>query len=378
MRSYNKGMTILMTGSMVLLLLSIILISYFYYSDNYTMAQEATAKKNLFTAEELIKLNYPGPWHSKGGALYKGEVEINNNFFLVDYIERVTESICVVFNNNTCVATSVFDEGGCNRALDVDTYTLREGSIKTLDANRCYLERAEIMGKAYQTAYKPITNQDGQIIGLLLIGVPLDGNLIFEPLKVIGFTGLTLTLIMIVIANYYFSKSFVKPLWVVINSMQQAADNKDVQRLEVKGSREIKELTQAFNQLLGMIAVSSQHKDQKENVLPKDAKHKQKPVDNFVEEEADIWIEKMLGYSSDEDELPKGLSYITLRQIILFFKQNKGEGVTVEDAAKALSLSKVTVRRYFNFLEEYELVDIELRYGAVGRPLKIYTLKEDK
>ena len=51
--------------------------------------------------------------------------------------------------------------------------------------------------------------------------------------------------------------------------------------------------------------------------------------------------------------------------------------MTVEDASNALSLSKVTVRRYFNFLEEYELVDIEQRYGTVGRPLKIYTLKED-
>ena len=376
-RLYNKVITMLVTSSMVLLLLSTILIFYFYYNDIYTMAQEAVAKRNLLTAEELIKLNYPGHWHSKGGTLYKGEVEINNNFFLVDYIERVTESICVVFNNTTCVATSVFDEGGCKRALDVDTYSLREGTIKTLDANRCYLERAEIMGKGYQTAYKPVTNQDGQIIGLLMIGVPLDSNFIFEPLKVMGLTGLTLTIIMIVIANYYFSKSFVKPLWGVIDSMQQVAKNKDVQRLNVKGSKEIKELSKAFNQLLEMVASRSQHKDHKENVLPEGAKHKQDPVDTFTEEEADIWIEKMLGFSSDDDDLPKGLSYITLRQIILFFKQNKGEGVTVEDASNALSLSKVTVRRYFNFLEEYELVDIEQRYGTVGRQLKIYTLKED-
>lgn len=378
MRSFNKRLTMFMTGNMVLLLLSVILIACVYYKKNYVVAQEAVAQKNLLIAEELMDLNYPGPWHTQGGALYKGEVKINNNFFIVDYIERVTESICVVFDNNSCVATSVFDEGGCNRALDVDTYALLEGRIKTLEVGRCYLEQARIMGRMYQTAYKPITNKDGQIIGLLYIGVPFDNNRFYEPLKIMGLTGLILTIIMVAIANYYFKKTFINPLQGVINGMKKVVKNRAAQPLIIKGSNEIRELSQVVNQLLGTIAVRSPHKDQKDNGLPEETKHGQESADIFTEEEADIWIEKMLGYSSDKDKLPKGLSYITLRQIILFFKQNKGEDVTVENASKALSLSKVTVRRYFNFLEEYDLVDIEQRYGTVGRPLKIYTLKEDR
>lgn len=374
MRSFNKRITMLMTGSMVLLLLCLIPISYFYYNKNYAMAVEADARKNLLTAEELMELKYPGSWNIRSGALYKGDVEINNNFFIVDYIGRTTESICVVFDNNSCAATSVFDEGGCNRALDVDTYALREGVLKTLDTDRCYLEQADIVGKMYQTAYKPITNEDGQIIGLLFIGVPLNSSPFYEPLKVMGITGLFLTLIMVIIANLYFNRTFLNPLQGIIKRMQEAAKNRASQPLIINGSSEIRELSQAFNQLLGAIAVRSPLKD---NCLPEQTNRGHEHAYICAEEDADKWIEKMLGYSSDEDELPKGLSYITLRQIILFFKQNKEYDVTVENASQALSLSKVTVRRYFNFLDEYNLVDIEQRYGAVGRPLKIYTLKEE-
>lgn len=370
MRSLNKRITVLITLSMVLLFLSIILIYYVYNNKNYATAKEAAAKNNLLIAEELIELKYPGAWRIQRGDLFKGEVVISNNFQIVDFIERATKSICVVFNNNSCAATSVFDKGGCNRALDVDTYALREGTIKTLDVDRCYLERSEIMGKVYQTAYKPVTNQDGQIIGLLFIGVPLDDNLIFEPLKVMGFTGFSLTLIMVIIANYYFNKSFIKPLREVISSMQQAANNKAVQPLSVYGSSEIKELSQAFNQLLGTNTVRAPYKD----IGLSEGRHS--TVD-ISEEEADKWVETMLGCSFDEDNLPKGLSSITFKQIILYFKQNAGSDITVENASKALSLSKVTVRRYFNFLEEYDLVEIEQRYGSVGRPLKVYTLREE-
>ena len=138
---------------------------------------------------------------------------------------------------------------------------------------------------------------------------------------------------------------------------------------------ETRSLSLTFNQMLGAIAVRLRNngltQTDQEHELTTDS-----CSDNCTEEDVDKWIEDMLGFGIDDDELPKGLSYITLKQIILFFKQNKGDDITVESASNALSLSKVTVRRYFNFLEEHDLVDIEQRYGSVGRPVKVYTLKE--
>jgi methyl-accepting chemotaxis protein len=44
--------------------------------------------------------------------------------------------------------------------------------------------------------------------------------------------------------------------------------------------------------------------------------------------------------------------------------------------AEGASLSKVTIRRYFDYLEQCGLVEMEQRYGSVGRPLRIYRLKK--
>lgn len=380
MRSLKIRSAMLMLVSMVLLTAILILISYSYYNANEYRYKEANARDALLTAEELLELKCPGSWQIKGGDLYKGEVVINNNFVIVDYIQRVTEAMCVVMMNNSCVATSVLDKGGCNRALDMDTYPLKQGTLKALDAGRCYLEQTEIMDQMYQTAYKPIANNDGQIIGLLYIGVLLDNTSFYEPLKKMGITGLVLALLMALVTIYLVNRSFYKPLQVVINRMQEVAINRNAHPLPLN-SGGIRELSQAFNQMLVAIA----GRQQKNHAMEEQASHEHQQTsdtqdidisDSVTEEDADEWIAKMLGFNSDEDKLPKGLSYITLRQIMLFFILNRGNDVTVESASHELSLSKVTVRRYFNFLEEYDLVEIEQRYGTVGRPLKIYTLKE--
>ncbi|MDD3315201.1 MAG: cache domain-containing protein [Syntrophaceticus sp.] len=381
MRSLKIKSAMLMLVSMVLLTITLILISYSYYNTNEFKFQEANARDALLTAEELLELKCPGPWQIKGGDLYKGQVVINNNFVIVDYIQRVTEAMCVVMMNNSCVATSVLDKGGCNRALNMDTYPLKQGTLKTLDAGRCYLERTEIMDQMYQTAYKPIANGDGQIIGLLYVGVQLDNIPFYEPLKMMGITGVTLALLMALVTIYSVNRSFSKPLQEVINRMQEVKVNRTAHPLPLNGGGGIKELSQAFNQMLAAIAGGQQ----KNHAIEAQTSHKHQQTadnqdidisDSLTEEAADEWIAKMLGANADEDNLPKGLSFITLRQVVLFFMENRGNDITAESASNYLSLSKVTVRRYFNFLEEHELVEIEQRYGAVGRPLKIYTLIE--
>ncbi|MDD4402170.1 MAG: cache domain-containing protein [Desulfitobacteriaceae bacterium] len=380
MRSLKIKMAILALVSMLVLTTILILISYSYNNANEYRFQEANARDALLTAEELLELKCPGSWQIKNGNLYKGQIEINNNFVIVDYIQSVTEAMCVVMMNNNVVVTSILDQGGCNRALDYDVYPLQDGLLKTLDTGRCYLEQSEIMDKRYQTAYKPIANKDGQIIGLLYIGVPVDNTPFYEPLKIMGITGFVMALLVALATIYLINRLFGKPLLEVINRMQEVAINRTAQPLPITGSG-IRELSQAFNQMLVAIVGGKQ----KNHTITEQISHKHLQIsdqldigisDNLTEEIADEWIAKMLGTNADEDNLPKGLSYITLRQVVLFFMENKGSDITAESASNDLSLSKVTVRRYFNFLEEHELVEIEQRYGAVGRPLKVYTLIE--
>jgi len=52
--------------------------------------------------------------------------------------------------------------------------------------------------------------------------------------------------------------------------------------------------------------------------------------------------------------------------------ENAGKALTAEDIAGKLGLTKVTVRRYLDYLESIGYIIKGLEYGAVGRPLYKY------
>lgn len=52
--------------------------------------------------------------------------------------------------------------------------------------------------------------------------------------------------------------------------------------------------------------------------------------------------------------------------------ENAGKALTAEDIAGKLGLTKVTVRRYLDYLESIGYIIKDLEYGAVGRPLYKY------
>ena len=70
-------------------------------------------------------------------------------------------------------------------------------------------------------------------------------------------------------------------------------------------------------------------------------------------------------------ELPKGLNQATLRQIIVYL-QGVRFPVTAEHVAEGVRLTRVTVRRYLEYLEQCGLLAAELKYGTVGRPVKVF------
>ncbi|MFZ5599624.1 MAG: HTH domain-containing protein [Bacillota bacterium] len=63
---------------------------------------------------------------------------------------------------------------------------------------------------------------------------------------------------------------------------------------------------------------------------------------------------------------------MTLQQILVFLKNRQGN-LSVSEIAEDVKLTKVTVRRYLEFLEKCGKVKVEMQYGPIGRPLKLYT-----
>lgn len=74
-----------------------------------------------------------------------------------------------------------------------------------------------------------------------------------------------------------------------------------------------------------------------------------------------------------EIPLPKGIDKLTLSRIK---KQliEANESVNVDELAKSLGITPSTSRRYLEYLLSIDEVEVELKYGAVGRPERRYKL----
>lgn len=71
------------------------------------------------------------------------------------------------------------------------------------------------------------------------------------------------------------------------------------------------------------------------------------------------------------ENVPKGLSEVTLKQVLLFLiKSNRA--VSAYEVSEELGMARVTARRYLEYLENIGKVSLEVQYGGVGRPVNRY------
>lgn len=67
-------------------------------------------------------------------------------------------------------------------------------------------------------------------------------------------------------------------------------------------------------------------------------------------------------------ELPKGLHTKTLDRVRKAVQERAHQFVDIETIAEDMDVSKVTIRRYLDYLAKLEEVEIQMNYGTRGRP----------
>lgn len=90
-------------------------------------------------------------------------------------------------------------------------------------------------------------------------------------------------------------------------------------------------------------------------------------------------LDKLLRHSmgAEEDKtgvLPKGLTEGTLESIWNIIQQLESAVFSTEDITLNAPISRISVRKYLAFLTEAGVLDMEISYGAVGRPVYMYTV----
>lgn len=378
MRSLKEQITLLVMGCIVLLTASFMLAFYFQLRSIALLASETKARSDLATAEAIIDLKYPGPWHIRGGELYKGNTKINNNFSIVDYIHKLTGDSCTIFLNDIRVTTTIREKNG-NRAIG--THASPEVTNKVLGAKQQYIGEAVVVGELYQTAYKPLLNEKNDVVGMLYVGAPktLYETILYNSLKIMGLAAFIFDLLIGALLWSFIKRKIEEPLREVVEGTRNATLKGDINPLSGNGSSEIKELIQAFNHMLADILILNNRLSKASNNEPPQAEDsenqnvQQKDIHKLNEERSDNWLDSLL---SAENDLPKGLNRATLKEILTYMKTRKGEDFTIQKISDELFLSRVTVSRYFDYLEQCGIIDVEQKYGSIGRPVRIYRLKE--
>jgi Cache 3/Cache 2 fusion domain len=105
-------------------------------------------------------------------ALHFGATQMNNNFVLVDEVQKEAGGTATIFVKSgdefVRVATNVKKDDG-SRAIGT-ILDPKGKAIAAIAQGESYFGEAEILGKPYVTGYEPIRDASGNIIGIYYVG----------------------------------------------------------------------------------------------------------------------------------------------------------------------------------------------------------------
>jgi methyl-accepting chemotaxis protein len=137
-------------------------------SEKITTSAQEKLKSDLALGEQIIDQAYPGEWRLVEDKLYKGETLMEDNNDVIDRIGNLTGDTVTIFKGDTRVATNVKKDN----VRQVGTQVSPQVADAVLKEGKTYLGRAEVVGTMNETAYAPIKDGAGKIIGIWYVGVP--------------------------------------------------------------------------------------------------------------------------------------------------------------------------------------------------------------
>ena len=185
----------------------------------------------------------------------QGGVLLNRNFEIVDRVKELVfkderykgleTGTATVFQGDVRISTNVTDERG-ERAIG--TWLSEEVKRAVLDEGRPWLARAFVVKDWYITAYEPIRDAAGRIIGILYVGI-LEKPYLDEAARVLrAFAWIGVPTIAVLFAILFLATTrIVRPLQTMAAAAREIARGDLSHRVEVKSRDEVGALAESFN-----------------------------------------------------------------------------------------------------------------------------------
>ena len=204
-----------------LLLFGILIIFFSTYTFSNTLTKEVATgledAAHLCTA--LFDAAYPGDYQlmeSKSGShtaysLYKGDTNITRDHHLVDQIKSSTGMDVTLFYQDTRILTTITNWSN-QRIIGTGAPDVVVDEVLSQNTAKFY-DNVIINGQTYFAYYTPLTNSDGQVIGMLFIGKPAQTvlNMVNTSIYPIIWVGV-IALILAGIISFTYTKNFVSAL----------------------------------------------------------------------------------------------------------------------------------------------------------------------
>lgn len=160
-------LSILVTGILAVLSVAIIFTVHHYVTKVTEENAIKTVTKDLELGLHTLDNKYPGNWEERDGLLYKGDLQVNENYHMVDEIAEITGGTVTIFHGDTRVTTNVELPDG-ERAIGTQASDIVIQT--TLEDGENFYGEANVAGELTQTAYEPIKDVNGNIIGMWYVG----------------------------------------------------------------------------------------------------------------------------------------------------------------------------------------------------------------
>jgi len=190
------------------------------------------------------------------GVIYGG-ILLNQNYEIVDRVKEIVYKgekykgreigTATIFQKDLRISTNVTDASG-ERAIG--TRVSREVDQAVLIQGKPWIDRAFVVNDWYITAYEPIHNIEGDIIGILYVGMLEKPYIDLRNKVMLTFTGMAaLSVVLLLTILFFITSSIIHPLKSMVFATNQIAQGELNQKVNIDFKDEIGQLAYSFNQM---------------------------------------------------------------------------------------------------------------------------------
>ena len=198
------------------------ILGYRSADEGFGISLEMKAESNVKSVLEIMDFRYPGAWRLLNGELYKGDTRIDGSEELVDILGKLVEGHVTFFRGDTRVATTV-------KAADGKRSVGTKASEKVLEAvlkgGNPYTGKADVLGEEYYSAYEPLRDGSGQVIGMVFVGLSVHALDAVQHKLVLSLVVAVVIIIAVLgLLSWFVAGRALKPLLSVTEALRKIAD----------------------------------------------------------------------------------------------------------------------------------------------------------